>query len=421
LSATLPLDAPPRAAAVVLTVLIPFGCGYYLSYLFRTMNAVISPHLVREFSLNPADLGFLTSVYFITFAAMQIPLGVILDRYGPRRVQTALLLVAALGATMFAIGDSLLAITIGRGLIGAGVASCLMSSFKANALWWPRERLALMNNLIMAFGGVGALSATAPVHALLTVTDWRMLFVGLAIVTAALAVVTFLVVPERRSATVSSAGIVEQFAALPAIFRNRVFWRYAGPFSIFYAIYMSYQTLWAAPWLRDVGGFNQAEVADYMFLIQLGMFFGVLGSGVMADRLRKQGVGPERIFPFAVAIAMLLQALLIAVPSASPGFLWTAYSLIASSIILSFTILTERFPPELTGRVITSANLIAFILAFAVQWGIGAIIGTFAGKPDGGYLPEAHSTALIVMLALEACAFVAYFLFRDPVNFVAEE
>ncbi|NQU70542.1 MAG: MFS transporter [Rhodospirillales bacterium] len=228
MSTTLPLATPPRAATVVLTALIPFGCGYYLSYLFRTMNAVISPHLVREFSLEPADLGFLTSVYFITFAAMQIPLGVILDRYGPRRVQTVLLLVAALGAAMFAIGDSLLAITIGRGLIGVGVASCLMSSFKANALWWPRERLALMNNLIMAFGGVGALSATAPVHALLTVTDWRTLFVGLAIVTAALAVVTFLVVPERRSTTVSSASIVDQFAALPAIFRSRVFWRYAG-------------------------------------------------------------------------------------------------------------------------------------------------------------------------------------------------
>lgn len=415
-------DAPmPRGSTIVLTVLIPFGCGYYLSYLFRTMNAVISPDLVSEFGLDPADLGFLTSVYFITFAAMQIPLGVILDRYGPRRVQTALLLVAALGAALFAVGDNFLAISIGRGLIGIGVASCLMSSFMANAIWWPRERLALMNNLIMAFGGVGALSATAPVHALLSVTDWRTLFLGLAIITAALAVITFVVVPERRSTAVTSTSIIEQFSALPAIFRNRVFWRYAGPFAIFYAIYMSYQTLWAAPWLRDVGGFNQAQVADYMFLIQLGMFFGVLLSGVMADRLRAKGLGPERIFPFAVGIAMVLQAFLIVLPAASPGFFWTAYSLVASSIILSFTILTERFPAELTGRVITSANLMAFVLAFAVQWGIGAIIGSYAVKPDGGYLPEAHSTALIVMLVLEFGAFVGYLLFRDPSKMSVKE
>jgi MFS family permease len=405
---------PPRAAKVVMTVLIPFGCGYYLSYLFRTVNAVISPYLVSEFDLNPADLGFLTSIYFVTFAAMQVPLGVILDRYGPRRVQTALLLVAALGAAVFAMGDSLLAITIGRGLIGAGVASCLMSSFTANAIWWPRERLALMNNLIMTFGSIGALSATAPVHALLAVTDWRTLFAGLAVVTAVLAVVTFMVVPERKSATRSPAGFGAQFAALPRIFRRRAFWRYAAPFAVSYSIYMSYQTLWAAPWLRDVAGFNQAEVADYMLLIQLGMFLGVLLSGVLADRLRGHGIGPERIFPVAVALTILFQFFLVVTPSVSPGFLWTGYSLIASAIILGFTILTERFPPELTGRVITSCNLVAFVLAFAVQWGIGVIIGMFAGKPGGGYLPEAHSTALIVMLVFQLVAFLAYFLLRDP-------
>ena len=404
--------APPRSAIIVMTVLIPFGCGYYLSYLFRTVNAVISPHLVREFGLDPADLGFLTSVYFVTFAAMQIPLGVILDQYGPRKVQTALLLVAALGAAVFALGNSFLVITIGRALIGVGVSSCLMSSFTANAIWWPKERLALMNMLIMTFGSAGALSATAPVHALLSVTDWRSLFLALAIATAVLAVVTLLVVPERRSTASRSAGFAAQFAALPEILKSRLFWRYAAPFAICYSIYMSYQTLWAAPWLRDVAGLDQGGVADHMLLIQLGMFISVLGSGIIADRMRARGIGPERLFVAGIALAIVFQFILVVMPNAAPALFWTAYSVVASTMILCFAVLTERFPAAMTGRVITTANLMGIFCAFVFQWGIGAIIGTFADKPGGGYLSEAHSTALIIMLALQVCAFGTYFLFR---------
>ena len=408
--------SPHRPAAIILTVLIPFGCGYYLSYLFRTMNAVISPHLVREFGLDPADLGFLTSVYFITFAAMQIPLGVVLDRYGPRKVQAALLLFAAAGAALFSVSDSFLAITIGRALIGIGVSSCLMSSFTANAIWWPKERLALMNNLTMAFGGAGALSATAPVHALLSVTDWRTLFLVLAIVTAVLAVVTLLVVPERRAATTSSTGFAEQVSALRQILKNRMFWSFAAPFSICYSLFMSYQTLWAAPWLRDVADFDQGMVADYMFLIQLGMLVGVLGCGILADRLRRRGIGSERLFIFGVAIAIIIQLALVVMPDAAPGIFWTSHAVVASAMILSFAILTERFPAEITGRVITTINLMGFVCAFIFQWGIGAIIGTFAAKPDGGYMPEAHSTALAAMLVLQVGAFLTYFYFREPVK-----
>ena len=89
-------DPRQRSIAVLcMTVLLPFGIGYYMSYLFRTVNAIISPQLVTDVGLTPADLGLMTSAYFITFAAVQLPLGIILDRFGPRKVQAALLMVAA--------------------------------------------------------------------------------------------------------------------------------------------------------------------------------------------------------------------------------------------------------------------------------------------------------------------------------------
>ncbi len=87
---------------ILARVFVPFACGYFLSYLYRVINAVIAPDLVAELRLDAAELGFLTSTYFLTFALFQLPLGMLLDRFGPRRTEAALLMFAALGAFVFA-------------------------------------------------------------------------------------------------------------------------------------------------------------------------------------------------------------------------------------------------------------------------------------------------------------------------------
>ena len=159
--------------AILARVFLPFAAGYFLSYLYRTINAVLSPRLAADLHLNASDLGLLTSVYFLTFAAFQLPLGLLLDRFGPRRVEATLLLFAAAGAGLFALGADHTDLMIGRGLIGLGVSACLMASFKAFVLWFPIARLPAINGWMMAAGGLGALAATAPVELALTLTDWR--------------------------------------------------------------------------------------------------------------------------------------------------------------------------------------------------------------------------------------------------------
>ncbi|HMV55144.1 MAG TPA: MFS transporter, partial [Rhodocyclaceae bacterium] len=116
---------------------LPFAAGYYLSYLLRTVNAVISPDLTRELGLSAADLGLLTGAYFFSFAVAQIPVGVALDRYGPRRVEASLLVLAAIGALLFAFGQTLLQLAVARALIGFGVSACLMAALKAFSQWYP--------------------------------------------------------------------------------------------------------------------------------------------------------------------------------------------------------------------------------------------------------------------------------------------
>ena len=147
------------AARMALTVFLPFAFGFFLSYLYRTVNAVLADDLAAAAGVDAAGLGLLTSAYFVSFAAFQIPLGLLLDRFGPRRVEAALLVVAALGALLFSLADGLGTMTAARMVIGLGVSACLMGAFKNTVMWWPKERLPLINGLILACGGLGALVA----------------------------------------------------------------------------------------------------------------------------------------------------------------------------------------------------------------------------------------------------------------------
>jgi MFS family permease len=193
-------------ARAVLLVLLPFAAGYYLSYLYRSINALIAGDLVAELGLGAADLGLLTSMYFLTFAAVQLPCGVLLDRYGPRLIDSALLLVAAAGSLLFALADDVATLLVGRALIGLGVAVGLMAGLKAIVLWFPPERVALANGWYIMLGALGALSATGPAEAVVQVLGWRGLFAALAVASAAVALTILLVVPERKSQTQTAAS-----------------------------------------------------------------------------------------------------------------------------------------------------------------------------------------------------------------------
>ena len=145
-------------------VYFPFALGYSISYFYRNTNAIIESDLVDELGIGPADLGLLTGAYFFSFAIFQLPLGILLDRYGPRRTEAVLLLFATMGAWIFSKSDSLSGLILGRLLIGLGVSACLMAAFKAYVIWFPSGRLPMINGLQMAAGGLGALVATTPLQ-----------------------------------------------------------------------------------------------------------------------------------------------------------------------------------------------------------------------------------------------------------------
>ena len=180
-------------------VWLPFSCGYFLSYAFRTINAIIAQDLVRDIGLAPSQLGLLTAAYFFTFALVQLPLGVLLDRFGPRRIEVVLLLFAAAGAGLFCIADGIELLVLARALIGVGVSACLMAALKAFVQWFPMSRLASVSGWLLACGGLGAFATSLPAEAALQYTDWRGLFAGIAVLSLLVAGLIFFVVPDRNT------------------------------------------------------------------------------------------------------------------------------------------------------------------------------------------------------------------------------
>src|SRR3954449_10969265 len=237
----------------LVVVFAPFAAGYFLSFFFRNVNAVISKDLAREFALTPADLGFLTSLYLAAFAAFQLPLGVLLDRYGPRRVVAALLCFAAAGALLFAAARDVAMLSLGRALIGLGVSAGLMGAIKAFSIWFPLSRLATLNGLYLSVGGLGALAATAPAEVLVEGLGWRGMFLMLSALSVAAALLVFFIVPEKPLPG-EGQTLRAQVAGFRRIFSSLLFWRIAAPLVVGQGAYIALQGLWLGPWLYDVAG-----------------------------------------------------------------------------------------------------------------------------------------------------------------------
>lgn len=397
---------PQHASPRFLPIYLAFASGYLLSYLFRTVNAVISPELTRELGLASGSLGFLTSAYFVAFAAMQIPVGMLLDRYGPRRVEPVLLAIAAGGALLFGLADSLAGLTFARAMIGAGVAACLMAPLKAIAVWYPPERRASLSGWMMVAGGSGALAATAPLEFALRFATWRMIFVVLAALTLAVAVWIWLRVPDTPKPKVAaSAG--EQWAGVRSVFGHPRFWWLAPLGGFGMGAFMAIQGLWAVPWMMDVEGMSRAAAARHLLAMGVVSLVGYLFLGLFATGLARRGVHPRHLFGAGFALNALALALIVA---EMPGsyLWWSLYGLGACANILAFAVLNEGFPIELAARANTAANLMMFAGSFATQWGIG-LIADAVRAATGGDAASGLRYAFAIVLAIDV-ATLAWFM-----------
>ena len=278
----------------VLSVLAPFALVFALCNYYRTVNAVLAPYLVAALTLSAGQLGLLISVYFLVSALFQAPLGLLMDRFGPRRVQAALIVIAGIGALIFALGDSWPILLTGRIIMGIGAAGGLMTSLQAVTLWFPAPRWPVFNGMVMSLGNLGSLAATLPTQFLLDVVDWHKLLIGVALLSFLASAMLFVTVPEKAGPP-KRATLGEQLHGMAAIYRDRLFWRFAPLYLATTGSTMAFQSLWAGPWLHDVARLEANEVAAHLLalsLLQIGSYFVV---GWIATALAKRRAArPDR-------------------------------------------------------------------------------------------------------------------------------
>ena len=404
-----PGQARPPPCCV--SVLAPFALGYFLSYLFRAVNAVVGPNLAAELDLSAAELGLLTSAYLFAFALFQLPLGVLLDRFGPRRVQAALIACAAAGSLLFALGQGIATLALARALIGLGFAGGLMSGFKAVVLWVPEPRRALANAAIMSFGALGVLVATTPTELAVEAVGWRAVFVALAAITFAVATLIFIAVPEQ-GASATAEQLARQVASLLRILRDPVFWRLAPLLATTAGTHIAIQTLWAGPWLRDVAGLDRIGVANHLMAMAVAFLAGILLSGAVADWFVRRGVDLLSVMVGFLVLFLCSELAIVLQWTALNLPLWVVFGMTGQVGVLAYPWLSSHFGAARSGRATTAMNLVLFLFAFGAQYAIGAIIDLFPTGATGGYDPRGYQAGFGVFLAAQVLALGWYLLGR---------
>lgn len=398
--------------ALRLRVFAVFALGYFVSYLFRGVNLGFAPFLTHEMGLTATDLGTLTSLYFLGFAGAQIPGGVLLDHFGPRRVTACVMLVAAAGALVFGLSHSMGAMMAGRLMVGVGVSVCLGGAFKATAQHFPVAQLTLVNGLVMAVGGLGGVAVGAPLSWLLTIVPWRSVSVGLAVLTAAVAAVIWIGGPRTRD-THHQASVLEQFKGTAHILRSHAFWKTATFSAFTQIVFYAMQSLWVGAFLRDVtpaGTTDVASRAASLVSVLGGAFIaGNIGFGALARIFERYGVSVARFSGVTMTLFVVVQALLAARVPLPAAFLWAAYGALGGTGILTYAVLAEYFPARLIGRVNTTFTLVIFIGIFVAQIAIGAVLGHWSAV-DGHYPVVAHQAVWSGLIVLQVLAAVWYFM-----------
>lgn len=400
------MDATLRGALAA-RVFACFALGYLLSYALRAINAVIAPSLMAELGLSNADLGLLSSAYFVSFGCMQLPLGIWLDKYGSRRTEAALLLCAALGAVVFATSTSLAGLWLGRALIGIGVSACLMAAFKAYRQWFAPERQSQLASWMLVAGTAGALSATVPVTLALPLLGWRGVFwvVAALLLMVACAIFFLLRDVEQRFGQGSQQAAAGD-GGYRRIFGSAYFWRMGVLGLAVHGIFFALQTLWAGPWMMTVLGMTQQQTGNILFVFNLVLMLSYLALGWAAPRLLARGWNTHRLIGFGIAGMLLAQGAMLLTTAPLAWLLWLPLALCVPVTTLVQSNVGLAFPAALAGRANSAYNLQLFIGAFATQWGFGVLVDLF--KEHGSAPQQAFRLALAIAIGLQIAAWMVF-------------
>ncbi len=432
-SMTLTEKVVQLSSSKAVVVFLTFAFAYFLSALIRAITATLSPTLTLELGLQARDLGLLAGGYFLGFAAMQLPLGRWLDRFGPKKVIICFLSVAVIGCLAFANATSFYGLLAARMLCGAGVSACLMAPLTGYRRWLAPSSQLRANSWMLMTGSLGMVASTLPVQWLMPIWGWRGIFIGLAALVFVAILVIWLIVPVwQKAISTATAQPVAGSNSYAAVWAHPYF-RSLVPLGFFsYGGLVAVQTLWASPWMIKVAGYSASQAATGLFWINVAMLCTFWVWGAINPWLVRYGISTDRLIVRGLPLSFLFLAIIIIAAKTinTPAnaqlvgensvfqlvnthawLFWALYCMGCSFVSLAQPAIGMAFPSELAGRALSAFNLVIFAGVFVVQWGIGLLIDGF--KALGWAEIAAFQSAFGVFLACCVASYV-YFVWKRP-------
>lgn len=391
-----------------LRLLLPFGLAFSLGMFMGSLNSIIAPIIVLTFGLSPADLGFVSSVTLVSFGLAQIPLGVMLDRYGSKKTLAVMLLIAFVGILIFAASNTYISLLTARALIGAGFSGSLMASFKSFTHWLPQKRLALAFSIQSLIGGLGFMVATRPVSIALEYLHWRafMIFCAFAVFVSIL--LLFVLVPDDSSPKES----IETFKSMLKLISDKRLIYVAPVATATEAVLFSFLYLWIGPWLRDVAILDERFVGLTMLFSSTGIAAGYFLNGVLADLFaRMNWLTWEKLYLYSGVVFSIVFGVLTFHGSEATAPLWAVVMFRSTMTMRSFPIIGRLFAPEETGKIFSLLNFIIFMVSFIVQWLFGVILNFFPAVGVGDHFsPKGYLTGMGFILVMNVAATIHLYI-----------
>ena len=389
-------------------IFLVFAFAFFISNLLRSIIATLSPILTSEFNLTAGNLGLLAGGYFLGFTCMQIPLGFLLDRHGPKKIVSSFLIIAIVGTASFALAQNFASLLISRVFIGIGVSACMMGPLTGYRIWFADEYQQRANSWMLMVANIGFVFSTLPVQILLPIIGWRWIFVGITFLIIISIVFILLFIPSWDHKFEKDENKPE--GKLSNIWSNK-FFKSAIPLGFFnYGGMYAIQTLWAGPWMVRVTGYSPLESAIGLFWINFIALIGFFVWGYILPKISKYGLNSFKLMKFGLPISYLVFLSIIMIGSKAGAFLLTIYILTSIVLTLSQPAVALSFPKHLAGKSLTSFNFVIFLGTFTMQWGMGLIIDLSKSLGKS----EIASFQISFFVYLLCCIFsYLYFIFNN--------
>jgi sugar phosphate permease len=394
---------------------------FFLSQFYRTSSAVIATQLIQDLALDTEGLGLLSASFFYGFAVTQIPIGLLLDKVGPRKLMTILSLLGILGAFIFSVADSLSMGLFGRILLGIGMACNLMGTFKLLTQWFEPLIFATLSGVVMSIGTLGNIVATTPLVMLVEQMGWRHSFQLIAGINLVLTLTLFFVVRDQPappsdglSAGESSISLKQAFVNLKMLLKRRDYWIISLATFVRYGTFAAFQALWAGPFLMEAMGYSAVKTGNLILLMTVGIITGSPFWGALSDRILKTR---KWIIVFCLGALAAVALVLMLIPTNAGltvvAFLFFAFGFFASAGMLMYPHIKDLMPVEMAGTAMTGINFFNMMGPAIFLQGLGILMQVL--HPGASRGPEAFHTAFLVFMVSLVVAAVIYSLTTDKI------